>query len=154
MNKTRITGSLRKIIVIHLITALFLLSAIPGISFSEKQEDYLAVPELIDLRSTFSDGAHSIDGLARLARSRGFKVLFINDHDHITLSYGLPPFRNILRYKKELPSIMTSGVERYLEEIKRVSNMYPDMIIIPGCEKLPQSYMNSSAIALKSREKI
>jgi hypothetical protein len=69
----------------------------------------------------------------QMAASRGFKVVFINDHDRIALSYGVPPFRRILRYKKEFRSIMTNGPEKFLKEIERVSKKFPNIIIIPGC---------------------
>jgi hypothetical protein len=105
---------------------------------------YEPVPGLIDLRTTYSDGAHSIEEIVKMARSRGFRVLSINDHDRIALSYGVPPFRNILRYKKEFPSIMTHGPDRYLEELSRVSAMYPDMVIIPGCITSPFYYWTGS----------
>ncbi|MFH1487332.1 MAG: hypothetical protein ABII06_00345 [Pseudomonadota bacterium] len=105
---------------------------------------YVALPGLIDLRSNFSDGRHSIEELALMARSRGFKVLFINDHERIKLSYGIPPFRNVAKYTKEYPSIMTHGPEKYLEEIDRVSKKYPDMVIIPGCETSPFYYWSGS----------
>jgi len=110
----------------------------------EQNNGYIPVAGLFDLRSTFSDGAHSIDDLAEMAQSRGFKCLFINDHDRIALSYGIFPFRNILRYKKEYPSIITHGPEKYLDEIKRVSAKYPDMIIIPGCETSAYYYWTGS----------
>ena len=105
---------------------------------------YRALPGLIDLRSNFSDGKHSIDELVLMARSRGFKVLFINDHERIKLSYGINPFRNIFRYTKEFPSIMTHGPEKFLKKIERVSKKYPDMIIIPGCETSPFYYWTGS----------
>jgi len=109
-----------------------------------QENPYKAVPGLIDVRSTFSDGAQSIQALAKTARSRGFRVLFINDHDRLELSYGVPPFRRILRYRQERPSIATHGAEAYLEEIARVSNMYTDMIIIPGCETSAYYYWTGS----------
>lgn len=121
-----------------------LLTAQQCIAMQGEPERYLSVPGLIDLRSSFSDGAHTIDELVRMARSRGFKVLFINDHDRIALAFGIPPFRNILRFKKEYPSIMTQGPDKYLEEINRVSSRYPDMIIIPGCETSPYYYWTGS----------
>jgi hypothetical protein len=108
------------------------------------EEEFISVPGLIDLRSTFSDGSHTIEELVLIARSRGFKVLFINDHDRIAISYGVPPFRNILRYKKEYPSIMTNGPEKYLKEIRRISEKYPDMLIIPGCETSAYYYWTGS----------
>jgi hypothetical protein len=123
---------------------IFLLNTPFCIASSGQDDNYIQVPGLFDLRSTFSDGAHSVDDLAEIAHLRGFKVLFINDHDSIALSYGIPPFRNIFRYKKEYPSIMTNGPEKYLDEIKRVSKKYPDMIIIPGCETSGYYYWTGS----------
>jgi hypothetical protein len=105
---------------------------------------YQQVPGLIDLRTTFSDGSHGIEDLVRIARSKGFRLLFLNDHDHAALSYGIPPFRNILRYRKALPSIMTHGPEKYLAEVDRVSRMNPDTILIPGCETSPFYYWSGS----------
>lgn len=139
-----IKRSLWKIIGIlgFLVPSLFI--AQQCVASSSQQNRYRAVPALFDLRSTFSDGSHTIEELVKMARSRGFKVLFINDHDRIALSYGIPPFRNILRYKKEFPSIMTHGPHKFLEEIDRVSKRYPDMIIIPGCETSAFYYWTGS----------
>lgn len=114
---------------------------------SKLHTPYQAVPALIDLRSTFSDGSHTIEELVILARSRGFKALFINDHNRITLSYGLPPYRRIIRYKKEYPSIMTHGSDKFLTEIDRVSKKYPDTVIIPGCLTSPFYYWTGSLFA-------
>ena len=107
----------------------------PPFLFAESaiEAPYKAVPGLMDLRSQFSDGKHSIDELVLMARARGFKVLFINDHDRIQLSFGIYLFRNVFRYKKEFPSIMTHGPKHFLKEIERISKKYPDMIIVPGC---------------------
>ncbi|MGD9074662.1 MAG: hypothetical protein PVJ69_05585 [Desulfobacteraceae bacterium] len=130
------SSSIFKVNRIILPLALALLSmAIPPLSRAESNptSPYMAVTGLADLRSTFSDGTHSIEELVQMAESRGFKVVFINDHDRIALSYGIPPFRRIIRYKKEFRSIMTHGPEKFLEEIERVSKKFPNVIIIPGC---------------------
>ena len=128
-----------------LILALLIFSiATPPQADSNQGNPYRAVPGLIDLRSTFSDGSHTIEDLVQLARSRGFKVIFINDHNRIALSYGIPPFRRLLRYKKEYPSIMTHGAEKFLAEIERVSKKYPDTIIIPGALTTPFYYWTGS----------
>ena len=85
-----------------------------------------------------------MEEIVTMARSRGFKVIFFNDHDRVALSYGLPPFRRVLRYKEELPSIMTHGPEQYLAEISRLSMQYPDMILVPGCIVSPFYYWTGS----------
>jgi hypothetical protein len=96
--------------------------------------DYQQVAGLIDLRSTFSDGAYDIETLVKMAKDRGFEVLVINDHDRMVMEYGLPPFRNILRKRVELPSINKNGAKAYLDSIRDVQQKYPDMVIIPGSE--------------------
>lgn len=95
---------------------------------------YQQVAGLIDLRSTYSDGAHDIESLVRMAKNRGFEVIIINDHDRMVMEYGLPPFRNLIKRKVELPSINKNGAKAYLDSIKKARKMFPDMIIIPGSE--------------------
>lgn len=122
-----------KIIPLLAFALLSVLTVQPSRAEPNPPNPYMAVTGLADLRSTFSDGTHSIEELVQMAESRGFRVVFINDHDRIVLSYGIPPFRRIIRYKKEFPSIMTHGPEKFLKEIERVSKKFPNVIIIPGC---------------------
>jgi hypothetical protein len=124
--------------------SLSMLTAQPSRAEFNSTDPYMAVTGLADLRSTFSDGTHSIEEIVQMAESRGFRVVFINDHDRIVLSYGIPPFRRILRYKKEFPSIMTHGAEKYLREIERLSKKYPNVIIIPGCITSAHYYWTGS----------
>jgi len=107
-------------------------------------DEYLQVPGLIDLRTDFSDGAHSLEYLIKLAKRRGLNVLFINDHDRKALEYGIRPFQNILRKKVEEPSINKGGPGNYLNMIKSTSKKYPDMILIPGAESAPFYYWKGS----------
>ena len=131
-------------ILFFIIPITYLFSSASHSMASPTQSEYMAVPGLMDLRSTFSDGSHTIEELVQLARSRGFKVLFINDHDRIAISYGIPPFRNVFRLKKEFPSIMTNKPEAFLQEIQRIAEKYPEMIIIPGCETSAYYYWSGS----------
>jgi hypothetical protein len=125
--------------VLVLISLLFG-SPVPAVS----SNGYFPVAGLIDLRTSFSDGVHSPEDLVSLARLRGFRVLFFNDHHRIRLSYGVPPFRNLLKYSEELPSIMTHGPQAYLDEIERLSRIYPDMILVPGSIISPFYYWSGS----------
>lgn len=110
-------------------------------------DEYMAVPGLMDLRTTFSDGSHNPEQIVTLARLKGFRAIFFNDHHRIKLSYGIPPFRNLLKYTKEYPSIMTHGPQAYLDEISRLSRLYPDMILVPGSIISPFYYWSGSWLA-------
>jgi len=114
--------------LVPFLVPLLLASPVPA----AEPNAYVAVPGLMDLRTTFSDGFHSPEDLVTLARLRGFRVLFFNDHHRIKLSYGIPPFRSLLKYSKEYPSIMTYGPQAYLGEISRLSRIHRDMILVPG----------------------
>jgi hypothetical protein len=121
---------------------LFTISLFPALSSA--QPPFQAVPGLIDIRTSFSDSPHAMEDIVMIARSRGFKVVFFNDHDRVALSYGVFPFRRIFAYRKEFPSILVNGPERYLAEINRLSRKYRDMILIPGCITSPFYYWTGS----------
>ncbi|MBW2594473.1 MAG: hypothetical protein JRC93_00575 [Deltaproteobacteria bacterium] len=129
---------IKKCLLILSIIALLLLPV------ASQGASYQQVAGLIDLRSTFSDGAYDIETLVKMAKARGFEVLVINDHDRVAMEYGVPPFRNILRKRVELPSINKNGAKAYLDSIKRVQEKYPDMVIIPGSETAAFYYWTGS----------
>ncbi|MBW2310369.1 MAG: hypothetical protein JRF35_04760 [Deltaproteobacteria bacterium] len=107
-------------------------------------DDYQQVSGLIDLRTSFSDGAHDLKFIVELAREKGFGALVINDHDRMAMEYGLPPFRNIIKKRIERNSINKKGAEEYLRSIKEIDRAYPDMIIIAGSETAPFYYWSGS----------
>jgi hypothetical protein len=108
--------------------------------------EYQPVAGVVDLRSTFSDGSYDIPSLVQLARSKGLRVLVINDHDLMTMEYGLWPLRNVIRKREERNSILKMGAERYLSEIERVNRANPDMVVIPGSETTPFYYWTGSPL--------
>lgn len=111
-----------------------------------KQVDYQQVVGLIDLRTTYSDGAHDLDFLIKLAKERRFDVLFINDHDRMAMEYGIFPFRNILRKREEMPSVNSRGAEKYFQGIKLAAQQHPEIILIPGSETAPFYYWTGSSL--------
>jgi hypothetical protein len=106
--------------------------------------EYQQVAGLIDLRTTYSDGELDPESLVKLAKKRGFSVLFINDHDRMAMEYGLFPLKNILRKRVEINSINKGGAENYLNSIRQAEKKYPDMIIIPGSETAAFYYWTGS----------
>jgi hypothetical protein len=137
--KCEICGIKRKIV-------LTLIAVWMGLGYSRFSlaDDYIHVAALMDLRTQVSDGAHSLEDLARIARERGFDVLFINDHDRMALEYGIWPLRDILKKKVEKPSINKLGAEKYLKMIESASKKFPKMIFIPGAESAPFYYWEGS----------
>ncbi len=111
-----------------------------------RASEYIQVAGLIDLRTTYSDGELDPESLVKLARKRGFNLLFINDHDRLAMEYGILPFRNILRKKVERNSINKGGAEKYLRSIREVAERNSDMIIIPGSETTPFYYWTGSLL--------
>lgn len=121
--------------------------------------EYVQLAGLLDTRTTFSDGKLDPESLARLAKEKGFDILFINDHDRLVMEYGLPPLKNVLRKREELNSINKEGAERFLDAIRDVQKKYPDMIIIPGSESAPfyywtGSYLKGNLTAHKDEQRI
>ncbi|MFH1954199.1 MAG: hypothetical protein ABIL06_21600 [Pseudomonadota bacterium] len=129
----------------HLKKLVFLIPAFIFLgSYPVTAADYIQVAGLIDLRTTYSDGTLDLESLVELAKGRGFRVLFINDHDRLAMEYGLFPLKNIIRKKVELNSINKEGAKKYLNAIRNVQQRHPDMIIIPGSETAPFYYWTGS----------
>ena len=124
-----------------LLLSVILLLAWTSIS---RSADYQQVPGLVDLRTTFSDGAYDVETLVEMSKQRGFSVVILNDHDLMVMEYGLPPLRNLISKKEEKNSILKSGAGKYIQAIKNVRKKYPDMIIIPGSESTAFYYWTGS----------
>ena len=123
---------------------LFLVMFALTIIASAQTEEYLQIPGLIDLRTDFSDGSHSLEQIIKLAKKQGFDVLFITDHDRKVLEYGVRPFQNIIKKRVEAASINKNGPDKYLNMIRSASKQYPEMILIPGAESAPFYYWRGS----------
>jgi hypothetical protein len=131
--------NLKKIVLTLVVCIMVLL-----VNHKSLADEYIQVAGLIDLRTDFSDGAHTLDYMTKLAEKRGFNVLFITDHDREVLEYGIWPFQNILKKRVEEPSINKGGPENYLNMIRTVSQRHPEMILIPGAESSPFYYWKGS----------
>ncbi len=94
-------------------------------------------PGILHIHTTWSTGSYSVEGIARKAHAAGMKIVFVSDHDMIRFEYGLFPFRDLIKVKREQDSILSRGAAAYLEEIDTVDAGYPDMLIIPALESAP-----------------
>ncbi len=118
---------------------LFILIATPGIS-AASATGHEPVAGLMDVRTTFSDGAYEVEDVARMAAERGFEVLIINDHDRVAMEFGTPPLRNLTKKKLELSAINKHGANRYLAAIEDAAKKNPGLVIVPGSRSSPFYY--------------
>lgn len=95
---------------------------------------------LIDVRSTHSDGAHDVDSLIRMARRRHIDVLALTEHDRFSIRLGLDPLQHILGYARQHPSLYTTGVEAFFDDLARARRVHPEMTILAGTESIPGYY--------------
>ncbi len=123
---------------------LILLASTLTFADSAQTDEYIQVPGLMDLRTDFSDGSHTLEDLIQLANKRGFDVLFITDHDRKVLEYGIRPYQHIFKQRVERPSINKGSPGNYLRMIQDASKKHPDMMLIPGAESAPFYYWRGS----------
>ncbi|OGX23091.1 MAG: hypothetical protein A3K54_04505 [Omnitrophica WOR_2 bacterium RBG_13_44_8] len=119
---------------IYLLPLIFL--TFPLSSFA--QEKYLPYPGIIHIHSSVSEeGIYPPARLVSLARDKGIKILIFSDYFLRRWEYGLPPFSNILKIRREEKSVVTYGVRRYWEDFKKIKEEFPDMLILEGVELSP-----------------
>ncbi len=95
---------------------------------------------VIDIRSTHSDGRHSMRELALMAKNRGIQVLAYTEHDRMGIRFGLKPAPNILGYTYERPSLYTTGLDAFFDELKQIRAAFPQMTLLAGTESIPSYY--------------
>ncbi len=124
-----------KRVPILLIVCLILSVAPPGHASQMQQ-----VSGVIHLHSTFSSGHYTLEQLVVKARQKKLGVIIPTDHDLVVMEYGLFPLRNILKRREERDSVLKSGPENYLAEIKRLNNVQDKVIVLPGVQSSPFYY--------------
>ena len=120
---------------------IFSLYLIIGISSGRASAgEYIQLPGVIHVHSTFSSGKYSIGELVSRAENKDLEVLILTDNDQVVMEYGLFPFRNLVKRKEQRPSVLLAGPKNYLAEIKRLNRQQQSVLIIPGVQSSPFYY--------------
>jgi hypothetical protein len=110
----------------------------------EPGQAWQQVTTVFHVHSNWSTGSDSLESLVAKARSNGIEALILTDNFLLRYEYGLFPLRGLIRRTTTLPSVMSSGVDRYLEAIREVNRRHPGVLLIPGLEVVPHYYWTGS----------
>jgi len=106
--------------------------------------DDIQLPGAVHVHTRFSSGKYTIEELVVMAKQKGIDVLVLTDHDLVAMEYGLFPFRNIIKKRKERKSILKLGPEQYLASIRKINSDQNDVLVIPGAQSSPFYYWTGS----------
>lgn len=115
----------------------FLISVFATLSLAE---DYKVINCVLHIHSSFSGTKYNIEDIVNLAQQNGVDVIILTDHLVRKVEFGLWPVKNIVKRSYEHPSVLTSGVEKYLSAIYKFNQSHKDIIIIPGVEITPHYF--------------
>ena len=91
----------------------------------------------IRINSNISAGNRSMAQIADEATAAELDFIVFTDQLVARAEYGLWPLRHVVRYAREQPSIVTFGIERYLEQVRETAARNPDLVIIAGADVAP-----------------
>lgn len=128
------------IAIYGLITVLLLANFSP---ITEAQ-GYRYVRGIIHVHSHISSGSYSIKTLSAMAQKKDISVMIITDHFLLRWEYGLFPLRNVIKRVVRKKDICSYDIKSYLEEVRSVNKLYPNMVIIAGAEVSPFYYWTGS----------
>ncbi len=94
----------------------------------------------VHVHSTWSSGDWSLEELTTRARALGIEAIFLTENHLQRFEYGLPPLRNLLRYRVEYPSLLSRGPEPFLEAVRAENARQQEVLVIPGTEVIPHYY--------------
>ena len=113
-------------------------AVVDGQTDPHSSPNYLPLRAAIHIHTTYSTGDESLRDIAEQARERGIDVLVVTDDDLLRVSFGLPPWRRLLRMSESHRSLLADDtLEAYLDEVRRVDASFEDLIILDGVESAP-----------------
>ena len=112
-----------------LILALVILGCFCRISAGE---ELIQAPAAIHISSIISDGKHSIQEIAEIARENNIKIVILTDRDSMKWQYGVRPLRKVIKKTVEANSVFKYGIKQYLREVEQAQSHNPDLVLIPG----------------------
>ena len=98
----------------------------------------------IHVHSTASTGTLDLESLASRAEQQGLDAIVLSDNFSLVYEYGLQPLPGLLKKTVSFPSVLSYGIERYLEDIHSVQARHPRLVIVPGVEVAPFYYWTGS----------
>lgn len=105
------------------------------------------IETIIHLHSQYSfRGTLTPEEIVRNAKEKGIDALIFTDDALVKITYGLFPFRRLLRLSVEEVSVFKKGLRRYLREIEALKKKYPDLLVIAGLEVTPFYYWEKSPL--------
>ncbi|MCC6139902.1 MAG: hypothetical protein IT389_04715 [Nitrospira sp.] len=107
-------------------------------------EERVPLRVAIHVHSTASTGTLSLEELAARAEQQGLDAIVLSDNFSLDYEYGLQPFSGLLKKTVSFPSVLSYGVERYLDEIHAVQARHPQLVMVPGVEVAPYYYWTGS----------
>ncbi|MEX5213610.1 MAG: hypothetical protein NW703_05550 [Nitrospiraceae bacterium] len=113
-------------------------------STSALAEEPVQLSVAVHVHSEASTGTLSLESIAQRAEQLGLDAVIFTENLALRYEYGLPPFRSLLRFVREFPSLLDYGIARYVAELKDVQSRHPAVILIPGIEAAPYAYWTGS----------
>src|SRR5713101_8249118 len=112
----------------------------------EPGQDWRPVTTVFHVHSDTSTGSDSLESLVAQARSYGIEAIILTDNFLLRFEYGLSPLPGLIRRTVTFPSVMSSGVDRYLGAIRESNQRHPDVLLVPGVEVVPHYYWTGSLL--------
>ncbi|MDQ6953807.1 MAG: hypothetical protein Q9M15_09785 [Mariprofundaceae bacterium] len=92
---------------------------------------------LIDIRSKHSDGEHDMSTLIALAEKRGVESMAFTEHDRFSIRFGIDPIPQWLGYSQQHPSLYTTGLMAFFDDLKKQRLQHPEIQLFGGTESIP-----------------
>lgn len=139
-------------------TLVFLLVLFHGtLIFAEEPSGYIKVKCVIHIHTDVSSGTRSLGSYVKEAGNRGIGAIILTDEDWRRWEFGLPPFRRWIKKVVQEKSVMTYGIEGYLNLIRKTNEENKGLVIIDGVETTPFYFWSGNllkgSLALNNRNK-
>ena len=120
-------------------------------------EDYQKVKCIVHIHTDISSGTRPLESYVKEAKEKGIAAIVLTDDDWQRWEFGVPPLRRLIKKVVAKKSVMTFGIEKYLNLIQNINEKYKDIVVIDGVETNPFYFWTGNffkgTLALNNRNK-
>ena len=106
----------------------------------------LALRAAVHIHTTFSDGSHSVEEIAKRAGQEGIDVVVLGDHFLTRVEYGPPLLRKALAVSVRLSSLSPQDLDLYSEAARKAERQ-TGVLVLPGVEIAPFYYWTGNPLS-------
>lgn len=116
----------------------------PNVFAQEAYSRWQPMRVVMHVHSKVSGEKTSLYEISNLAKRFGIQAVILTEYFEQKVSWGFEPFPHIMKLSVSNPSVMKYGLKKFFEDVRKINQKVPEVLMIPGVEVMPFYWWSGS----------